>query len=654
MLVLQANQEQIDVFHKLIQAMGGQVVWNEYIAVENDSLLLEGAVRSLCFQFHNKKVETKILDFSADEEDVLDICKYPGVCNLIAMAVYAFGAWGTLKGVHISQDMEELNRLFREILAAYEIEPDFGEGNFRFYQSGNRITYEKVIMAAAAYEKVYGADTKKSQAPVLALPKIVQNACNEDEVNSASGNAGAKVPVVRDREAVAKLIDKFHARIGVLDRLSGRQIFQLKRDIRIDKLLTEKEKEELLYPIEDFEFQERMRLLEEQFADKKNKTYKNVKRVAKDIEKEELPDKVRDAVLAKLQDMCMECGLQEVREIMEQTPAYVEGEAYEELMKQLAPYEEVHMSPYQERLSKMRERVELKAISNIFAQAKKSSRADYIDMLRQIQERNFAAKTAAPYIEQILDHVRDFDKARLDLLVCNVQAMDFDKAADLYTMIQTESFLPELRADAMNVLAKRLTKIRMDTCGLLVGKMREVIASAVKPNPRHHLYPAQKDAAQAAELKVFQNALTAYAEERGDFEFPILLVDTSKNGNGGEGMLLTPENLFYSTRLSGYRIAVPAIKSIQVSSGLLNRRLLLEETNGVRHKLPHAVEAEELPNWAKVLDVFVKYLQKIPTSDKLTYQANETTDAVSCKRCGCVYQGGNVCPECGYPGKPEL
>ena len=243
MLVLQPNQEQIDLFQKLIQAMGGQVVWNEYITIENDSLLLEGAVRSLCFQFSNKKVETKILDFASDEEEVLDISKYPGVCNLIAMAVYAFGAWGTLKGVKISQDMEQLNRLFRDVLAVYAIEPDFGEGNFRFYQAGKRITYEKVLFAAIAYDKVYGADANKMQG--LGLPEVILDTSKQE-----TDSAPPKEPVVRDNEAVAKLIDKFHARIGVLDRLSERQIFQLKRDIRIDKLLTEKEKEQ--YNIQDY------------------------------------------------------------------------------------------------------------------------------------------------------------------------------------------------------------------------------------------------------------------------------------------------------------------------------------------------------------------------------------------------------------------
>lgn len=126
------------------------------------------------------------------------------------------------------------------------------------------------------------------------------------------------------------------------------------------------------------------------------------------------------------------------------------------------------------------------------------------------------------------------------------------------------------------------------------------------------------------------------------------MVDTSKDENGRDGMLLTPEHLFYSTRLSGYRIPVTAIRSIHVSSGLLNHKsLIAEEESGVRHKLPFAVSPEELQDWAQILGQFVRQLQAAPVCAKLSYDALEQQGTVSCTRCGCVFSSAEICPECG-------
>lgn len=126
------------------------------------------------------------------------------------------------------------------------------------------------------------------------------------------------------------------------------------------------------------------------------------------------------------------------------------------------------------------------------------------------------------------------------------------------------------------------------------------------------------------------------------------MVDTSKERNGRDGMLLTPEHLFYSTRLSGYRIPIAAEHSIHVSAGLLNRKsITIEEVGGTRHKLPFAVDAEEMQDWARVLEQFVRQLQKRPVSQKLTYESLVEPGTASCTRCGCVFPNGDICPECG-------
>lgn len=90
-------------------------------------------------------------------------------------------------------------------------------------------------------------------------------------------------------------------------------------------------------------------------------------------------------------------------------------------------------------------------------------------------------------------------------------------------------------------------------------------------------------------------------------------------------MLLTPETLFYSTRSHAYEIPVSSIASIEASTGLLNRKITLFETNGAEHKLPYAVKTNEMEDWAGILEGFIQYLQQKPASRKLNYLAKKPT-----------------------------
>ena len=56
MLVLRTNRELENTYRKLIQTMGARVDWNGLFIVRDDSLILEGSVRSLFFDFDTKKV----------------------------------------------------------------------------------------------------------------------------------------------------------------------------------------------------------------------------------------------------------------------------------------------------------------------------------------------------------------------------------------------------------------------------------------------------------------------------------------------------------------------------------------------------------------------------------------------------------------------
>lgn len=653
---MNADGDRIKIFNQLIRAMGDQVIWGGHFYIIDNLLVLDGVIRSLCFSFDSKKAEVKLIDLPDIENETIGLSGHPELGDLLSMAIYAFAVWRQLPGVYSSQDTGQINGMLASTLAPYHLKPDFGGERFLLYKDGKQLTYEKAIQEILEYGEKYEDTALPQQVLFLGLSDFIrfgeadsEGLVEADFTDTEDSTDDSKV-AERDSRLVEEHIEKFHARIHVLDRLSGRQIFQLTRDIKNDKLLTAEEKEELYFPIEDYEFQKRMYQIEKGFAEGRKRTYANIQKLIDNLEKEDLYPNVKKRVMDKLEEMRIRYGEQEVRQIMSSVPDYVEYTQYQELMARLAPYQDLNLSVYTERLNKMREKLEIKEISNMLVQSPKKTRKDYIELLKKIEKKGFSSENTAPYIENILDNVREFDRKKLSALVQHVQQMDFDTAAGIYEQVEQESFLPDLRESAIAVLSKRLAQIRMAECVHLVHKLREIMISAnFHPNERHYVYPIEqiiKKTVDRGVQKLFHTALANFAQGRGMFEYPLFLVDTSKNADGGEGMLLTPENLFYSTRLSEYKVPIHDIKLIQESGGILNHKLLLEETNGVRHKIPIAVTAEELSNWEKVLGQFIVYLQGRKVSNKLKYKGKG--NACICSRCGCVYSGQGCCPECGY------
>ena len=71
--ILKTNLELKLTFEKLIRTMKEPVEWNGTFVVVGDYLILQGRVRSLFFNFENRKVLTNIIDIPVKEEDVIEL-----------------------------------------------------------------------------------------------------------------------------------------------------------------------------------------------------------------------------------------------------------------------------------------------------------------------------------------------------------------------------------------------------------------------------------------------------------------------------------------------------------------------------------------------------------------------------------------------------
>ena len=880
MILLRANTELHQTFERLIEAMKVPVKWNGIFVVIDNYMILQGEVRSLFFHFDTRNVATNIIDIPVKEDEIGEVGTNMRVQNAINLILYAFGKWGTIKGVRVDKSFEQLNTLFTDIMKEMQVEPEYTPSYLRFYRSGMRITYEDVIQTAQEEEQAQPEDEetnegglwhkvvwKRAQAEfaraditvserrksrignnfylvgylcpaccgklhmavypagkefkieteeggVLLARAATCNACrrfytprpgrlfsegdiytldfatdaaayedylellgrNADRVSNYHTNVYADgrrpdteedgeesleelcnaLPELSDlevkklsarmeegfypeesvekyeakvhsrererhdegrslpqREQAAEEPDKqsgtrtpketakqsagrketdsvgsgrpadrgrgmaaetetrradhraaeaemhgadrraaeagsslrpdadgagrpaakertggkdihaatqtpeggmtvdgvivtpeerkgvqehYEARLAGMDRYSDRQLQELKRQLEGERKLTEDEKKPYIKKVQDRIYEGRVRELQEKADACEGKNYTLTKRVLEEVEAADLPE------------------------------------------------EQKHVAG--------REAAEKQELSNMIRRARKVSREDYVDLAERLREGDFLPGLVAPYLEKVNDRIRELDADAIAAICPAPMQMNFEEGIEAYQKIKEGDFLPELKTDALKTLEKRLSKIKADECELLVGKLKkELEENGVGENPRHHFYPARKvllGQATPEETDVIEYAMASYAAGRGLFEYPILVVDVARDASGKEGMILTPEHLYYSTAFTSYGIPVASIASVTASTGLLNKGLYVHQKNGTKLKIPYAVGTKELPDYAGELNDFIHYLQEKPESRKLTYLASEKHDTICCFRCGYQYKGGGVCPKCGY------
>lgn len=951
MILLRADHQLKDTFEKLITTMKIPVAWNGIFVVIDNYIILQGEVRSLFFHFDTKKVATNIIDVPILEDEVIDIAGNIRVQNAINMVLYAFGKWGTIKGIRVDKNREQLNQLFAGIMREYGATPEYTTEYMRFYRGGIRITYEDLIQMAVefqddmieteekggssglwrkimwkrkqvAFEKIettvderkrgrignnfylvgylcpscgeklhmvvyprgreFRIETEEGgvilaraatcaechsfytprpkrlfvEGDMYVMPfgddedayedylellgrngdRVSNYRCNEyadgreqpdvendavsnepleelcnylpelsdmelrkiearieegfypeesirkyegrvreqsksrrdahsqksgigqrqgkDEKSSRQGrgllgnrdddkfrsNAGennlqGSVPENSKSSRTARTGDgaaesgqqgsaqgngqqgstaessqqgsvqtngqqgsvaessrqgrmartgdgaaesgqvvragmnqekdiilspqereearhKYDARMEVLERYSERQLKDLKNQLERERKLTPEEKQSYIRQVERKIAKEQTAKLAEKVNACEGKNYVLMKRVLDEVEQAEIPAEEKQPLLEKLREWKSNQAQREVKQLMEKMPPNMDRGQYKQFIERIRDYEDVDLTPYEEKMRERREAAEKQEIANVVKRARKISREDLMELTTKLKEGDFLPELVLPYLEKIEDKMRQLDAEAIELLCPNPMQMSFEEGIQAYEQIEAGDFLPELKTDALKMLTKRLTKLKTDECELLVQKLKEELEEAGVPeNDRHHFYPARKVLLHQntpEEVEVIDYAMASYASGKGLFEYPIFVVDVTRNRTGKEGMILTPDHLYISTLLNAYGVPISSIAGISAATGLLNRGLYLQRRNGEKAKIPYAVEIKELPALAKVLDAFVHYLQEKPDSRNLTYLAKEKHDTICCFRCGYTYRGDGACPKCGY------
>lgn len=890
MIILNTNPELKATFERLIQAMQVQVEWNGQFVVIGDYLILHGRVRSLFFNFENRKVLTNIIDIPIKENEIIDVGEHRKVQNVINLALYAFGKWGSIRGVKVDQDYAQLNMIFTNVLREFSIEPGYSNENFRFYKNGIRFSYEDVIQAAMEsteddvddlpkeqetesglwhklvwkkqkasflkqqisfekrqqkrlgnnfymvsymcpkcrehlhmivfpetkefrietdeggvflarayscescccfytprpqlllaegdiYEMNFAGDRRAYEDYLELLGRYGDHVANykfneyemvrkrkaalsvedkpesleelfdqieelddsklaeieekieegfyppysvekleplvhgeikkrkmktkepskvlsmeEDKAESIKENPDSKRPKetalytvsakkdvsgqekemtvksrgdkeqgasmkngdsvseisLQRREAAKK---RYAAKCGVLDRLSFEQLKELKKELKKDQNLYESEKEPFLQAVAQKEEQRKREHIAKLSDSCNGENYVKIQRVIDEIQKTDLPEEEKESYLTPLYEKRKKQGEKEIFNFFQKLPAKMDLKQYHAYMDQLKRYPDVDISPYQDILEERKAQAESLEISRMIRHSRTADRDDLIHLSNRLKSQNFDPKTLDPYLEKLNDKIRVLDENAIEEICGNPMQKTEKELLEAYQKIEEGVFLPELKTNALEMLKKRLTKLKIDECELLVHKFQDSLDGRIRKNERHHFYPARRiltKEAEPEEYKVIQYALDTYGTKRGVFEYPIFAADTSRDKSGKEGMILTPEHIFYRTMLNAYVVSIGDIRSVHAQTGFFNAGVSLELLDGTKIKIPYAVDKKELLAWGNCLEEFIHYLQEKPDSRNLTYLAKEKHEQICCFRCGYSYKGGNVCPKCGY------
>lgn len=292
---------------------------------------------------------------------------------------------------------------------------------------------------------------------------------------------------------------------------------------------------------------------------------------------------------------------------------------------------------------------EKEEINALIEQTDHTDRKELYQLYNTLKAKDFAGENVAPALEQIYQQIYDLDKAEIDRICPDVEALSFEEGMKVYERIEEGLYLPELKTNTLDIIDKRLKKLKMDESGQLMRKLKRELEESMEDLSRLYFCEMREiiQNKEGKEAYIVTRALNSYGLERGKYEYPVLVCDSSYFSSGREGFMLTPDHIFYKSLFGSGFVDVMDIEEITSESGMVNKGLYINQEEGGRIKLPSGIPKTEWEAFSEALSIFIEYLKEKPESRSVSYLAEESHEVKCCYRCGFTYQGGNVCPNCG-------
>ncbi len=964
MLLLKTNPELKKVFTRLIGTVKAPVTWKNVFAVVNNNLILVGEVRSLIFNFDNKKVYTNIMDIPLENKRIDTIPNDALINNMLNMALYAFGKWGSIGGLKVDKDYAALNQLFTGVFRPIGVEPGFRTENFHFFKNGIQITYEDVLQAAMELlksegkvqeeqeadlaegdsavgengencsdetdaegnKKTDGKETQDADMPVktgngqadeeeyeLGLwhnmcwkmetaefergtmseadavksrignnfymtdyqcPKCKEklymavypvdkeilieteearvfiarayacNSCNafytprpgkllqegdvyslnfdedriayedylgllgeraaktvnykfneyetergkqkaqtmppkengsgtalpQDKTEAAfsrsrqegikhaedkgglsstpeyktEGNApkeavfreskgvsqGASQPLseseqtalsqaksklslktteelkailnsseqereesLRTGQAIVhaakygtasfntanlpedtylqtvkdilceKLTAKYEARMGTLEKLSPQQLSELKRQLRGEDFLPEENRSSYIQKIDSRLYRAEEKAMEQKIELSKNKTYEEINRIMEEVNRQDCPEELKRETIRRLEHIRGNRAEREVEHLILHMPLHLDRKQFAGYLDKINQYKEVDLSPYRKQLEQRHDMAEKEEIAAFVKRGgSNKDRQTLWELYGSLQEQDYKKENKEPFLEKIYDKIRAMDEAKIEEVCPAIATLSFAEGMEAYEKISQMMLLPELKVNTLEMIERRLTKLKTDESVQLMRKLKHEMEEKMSNLEHFYFYDAREEGRRKQkeekengaqednferQREAMLRAVNGYAGERGAYEYPLLVGDTTKAGSGKEGFVLTPDHIFYRTFFHSGAVNVMDVEKAAESKGIMGKGIYLHRFTGKKVKLPNPTMKENSTVFTEIMDEFISYLQERPESRSIAYLAKEKHDVKCCYRCGFTYKGGNICPKCG-------
>ena len=242
------------------------------------------------------------------------------------------------------------------------------------------------------------------------------------------------------------------------------------------------------------------------------------------------------------------------------------------------------------------------------------------------------------------------DEERMAEICPDPAEVDFADGLAALKAIQEEDLLPEIKSGMIDQLEKRLTRLKADESEQLVEKLKKDMQGKVSDYSRIYFYNARKmlrgnNTDKASSL--IRTAISTYAYSLAEYEYPVMISDSSIFKGGKEGFILTPDHIFYKGLIRSGIIDINRIKSVDVNAAIRGKGIILHHETEGRLKLPCTLSGGDLSGMTEVLDGFIEYLQEKPESRSVSYLSRKDHAVKCCYRCGHTFKEGNICPNCG-------
>lgn len=378
----------------------------------------------------------------------------------------------------------------------------------------------------------------------------------------------------------------------------------------------------------------------------KDKEYHAIVRVMEEIKKEELSNEAREILLQPLEKLLKLRGRKELDSIRREIPEHITKKQYLLFKERIAQYKGIDHSADLDYLELRRGEAEKQEIAAFIKKANARDRSSYMQLYQNLKKEGFEEKNTAPFLEDIHDKIYAMDEAVIKKICGDPAELTYGRGLKAYDEIAKSDLLPELKTNSLGMIDKRLTKIKMNECEQLVGKLSKELGKLMSQPVRVHFYDVRRGIRNDPEEEsaVIRNALNTYATGRGKYEFPIVICDASVKGNGKRGFVLTPDHIFYNTLVESGTLDVMSVEKITVRG---RKKIVADTERSGRIKLANSLKLSDIRGFTELLNEFVSYLKEKPESRDIAYIAKEKHSVKCCYRCGHVYQGDNVCPKCG-------